>query len=89
VTCSTTTFVPRPSPCHTRQIFPPISHISFAHIRCYASSFTNHVDIERAELNGTTFLLEDDGGSFWGFQFFNKHFVFALVSLRTEYPQAP
>ena len=41
---------------------------------------------ERVELNGATFvykyLLEDDGSSFWALQFFDKHFVFALVSLR-------
>lgn len=45
----------------------------------------------RVELNNATFvykyLLEDDGGSFWGLQFFQKHFVFALVSLPTESPE--
>lgn len=45
---------------------------------------------ERVELNNATFvykyLLEDDGSSFWGLQFFQKHFVFALVSLRTKSP---
>jgi hypothetical protein len=45
---------------------------------------------ERVELNNATFvykyLLDDDGGSFWGLQFFEKHVVFALVSLPTKSP---
>ncbi|AZF17001.1 hypothetical protein [Pseudomonas sp. R3-18-08] len=43
---------------------------------------------ERVELNDATFvykyILEDDGSSFWGLQFFDKHFVFALVSPHAE-----
>lgn len=43
---------------------------------------------ERVELNGATFvykyILEDDGSSFWGLQFFDKHVVFALVSPQAE-----
>jgi hypothetical protein len=43
---------------------------------------------ERVELNNATFvykyLLEDDDSSFWGLQFFDHHFVFALVSPPTD-----
>jgi hypothetical protein len=42
----------------------------------------------RVELNNATFvykyLLEDDDSSFWGLQFFDHHFVFALVSPPTD-----
>lgn len=42
----------------------------------------------RVELNNATFvykfILEDDDASFWGLQFFDKHFVFALVSPQPE-----
>jgi len=71
-----------------------------AEIRVIPADFVNHEladqirlllsRAERVELNNATFvykyLLEDDGSSFWGLQFFEKHFVFALVSLRTKSP---
>ncbi|MNJ58938.1 hypothetical protein D3C77_545970 [compost metagenome] len=48
---------------------------------------------ERVELNNATFvykhLLDEDGSSFWGFQFFDKHFVFAIVSLPPEPSAGP